>query len=327
MGANPGKKQVKRLCTGLLAHVDSGKTTLSEAMLYLSGAVRRLGRVDHGDAFLDTDQQERERGITIFSKQARLSWKDCEFTLLDTPGHVDFSAEMERAVQVLDYAVLLVSGADGVQGHTETLWRLLERHQVPTFLFVNKMDQPGTDRDKLLAQLRERLSDGCADFSGPWEDVLEQAALCGEELMEHYLETGTLETDDLSALIVERKLFPCFFGSALRAEGVEELLDGLARYTLEPDWSGNFAARVFKISRDDRGERLTWLKVTGGVLKVRDALKGPDWEEKTTQMRLYSGAKFVPAEEAPAGTVCAVTGLSQTRAGQGLGAEEDWAGP
>ena len=327
MGANPGKKQVKRLCTGLLAHVDSGKTTLSEAMLYLSGAVRRLGRVDHGDAFLDTDQQERERGITIFSKQARLNWKDCEFTLLDTPGHVDFSAEMERAVQVLDYAVLLVSGADGVQGHTETLWRLLERHQVPTFLFVNKMDQPGTDRDKLLAQLRERLSDGCADFSGPWEDVLEQAALCGEELMEHYLETGTLETDDLSALIVERKLFPCFFGSALRAEGVEELLDGLARYTLEPDWSGNFAARVFKISRDDRGERLTWLKVTGGVLKVRDALKGPDWEEKTTQMRLYSGAKFVPAEEAPAGTVCAVTGLSQTRAGQGLGAEEDWAGP
>ncbi len=318
---------MKRLTIGMLAHVDSGKTTLSEAMLYLSGGVRKLGRVDHGNAFLDTDQQERERGITIFSKQARLNWKDCEVTLLDTPGHVDFSAEMERAVQVLDYAVLLVSGADGVQGHTETLWRLLERHRVPAFLFINKMDQPDTDRDKLLAQLRERLGDGCADFSGLRGELLEQAAMCDEELMERYLETGELSDGDLAALIVERKLFPCFFGSALKVEGVEELLDGLDRYTLEPDWPEQFAARVFKISRDEKGERLTWLKVTGGVLKVRDPVKGPDWEEKATQLRLYSGAKFTPAEEAPAGTVCAVTGLSRTRAGQGLGGEEDWTGP
>ncbi len=318
---------MKRLTIGMLAHVDSGKTTLSEAMLYLSGGVRKLGRVDHGNAFLDTDQQERERGITIFSKQARLNWKDCEVTLLDTPGHVDFSAEMERAVQVLDYAVLLVSGADGVQGHTETLWRLLERHRVPAFLFINKMDQPDTDRDKLLAQLRERLGDGCADFSGLRGELLEQAAMCDEELMERYLEAGELSDGDLAALIVERKLFPCFFGSALKVEGVEELLDGLDRYTLEPDWPEQFAARVFKISRDEKGERLTWLKVTGGVLKVRDPVKGPDWEEKATQLRLYSGAKFTPAEEAPAGTVCAVTGLSRTRAGQGLGGEEDWTGP
>ncbi len=318
---------MKRLTIGMLAHVDSGKTTLSEAMLYLSGGVRKLGRVDHGNAFLDTDQQERERGITIFSKQARLNWKDCEVTLLDTPGHVDFSAEMERAVQVLDYAVLLVSGADGVQGHTETLWRLLERHRVPAFLFINKMDQPDTDRDKLLAQLRERLGDGCADFSGLRGELLEQAAMCDEELMEHYLEAGELSDGDLAALIVERKLFPCFFGSALKVEGVEELLDGLDRYTLEPDWPEQFAARVFKISRDEKGERLTWLKVTGGVLKVRDPVKGPDWEEKATQLRLYSGAKFTPAEEVPAGTVCAVTGLSRTRAGQGLGGEEDWTGP
>ena len=277
---------MKRLTIGMLAHVDSGKTTLSEAMLYLSGAVRRLGRVDHGDAFLDTDQQERERGITIFSKQARLDWRDCEFTLLDTPGHVDFSAEMERTLQVLDYAVLLVSGADGVQGHTETLWKLLERHRVPTFLFINKMDQPDTHRDKLLAQLRARLSDGCADFSGSWEDVLEQAALCVEGLMERYLETGELDDADLSALIVERKLFPCFFGSALKVEGVDALLDGLDRFTLEPDWPDRFAARVFKISRDDKGERLTWLKVTGGALRVRDTVKGPDWEEKATQLRV-----------------------------------------
>ena len=318
---------MKRLTIGMLAHVDSGKTTLSEAMLYRAGAVRRLGRVDHGDAFLDTEEQERERGITIFSKQARLCWGEWEFTLLDTPGHVDFSAETERAVQVMDCAVLLVSGADGVQGHTETLWKLLERHHIPTFLFINKMDQPGTDRDRLLGQLRARLSDGCADFSGPWEDVLEHAALCDEALMERYLEAGELDDADLSALIVERRLFPCFFGAALRVEGVDALLDGLARYALEPDWPAQFAARVFKISRDDKGERLTWLKITGGALKVRDVVKGPDWEEKAAQLRLYSGAKFIPAGEAPAGTVCAAAGLTRTRAGQGLGAEEDWAGP
>ena len=318
---------MKRLTIGMLAHVDSGKTTLSEAMLFRAGAVRRLGRVDHGDAFLDTEEQERERGITIFSKQARLEWKDCRITLLDTPGHVDFSAETERAVQVMDYAVLLISGSDGVQGHTETLWKLLERHRVPTFLFINKMDQPDTDRGALMAQLRARLSDGCADFSGDWGEAVEQAALCDEELMERYLETGELDDADLSALVVERRLFPCWFGAALKVEGVDGLLDGLARFALEPDWPERFAARVFKISRDDRGERLTWLKVTGGALKVRDAVKGSGWEEKATQLRLYSGAKFVPADEAPAGTVCAVTGLSQTRAGQGLGGEEDWEGP
>ncbi len=318
---------MKRLTIGMLAHVDSGKTTLSEAMLFRAGAVRRLGRVDHGDAFLDTEEQERERGITIFSKQARLEWKDCRITLLDTPGHVDFSAETERAVQVMDYAVLLISGSDGVQGHTETLWKLLERHRVPTFLFINKMDQPDTDRGALMAQLRARLSDGCADFSGDWGEAVEQAALCDEELMERYLETGELDDADLSALVVERRLFPCYFGAALKVEGVDGLLDGLARFALEPDWPEWFAARVFKISRDDRGERLTWLKVTGGALKVRDAVKGSGWEEKATQLRLYSGAKFVPADEAPAGTVCAVTGLSQTRAGQGLGGEEDWEGP
>ena len=318
---------MKRLTIGMLAQVDSGKTTLTEAMLYRSGALRKLGRVDHGDAFLDTDALERERGITIFAKQARIQWGTLSLTLLDTPGHVDFSAETERAVQVLDYAVLLVSGADGVQGHTETLWKLLERHNVPTFLFINKMDQPDTDRDKLLAQLRDRLSDGCADFSAPREELLEQAALCDEALMERYLETGELDDSDLSALIVERKLFPCFFGSALKMDGVDELLDGLERYALEPDWPEGFAARVFKIGRDEKGERLTWLKVTGGVLKVRDTVEGPDWAEKATQLRLYSGVKFTPAEEAPAGTVCAVAGLTRTRTGQGLGGEEDWAGP
>ncbi|MCI8762429.1 MAG: GTP-binding protein [Oscillospiraceae bacterium] len=256
--------RMKRLTIGMLAHVDSGKTTLSEAMLYRAGAVRKLGRVDHGDAFLDTEEQERERGITIFAKQAVLDWKGCRFALLDTPGHVDFSAETERAVQVMDYAVLVIGGADGVQGHTETLWKLLERHRVPTFLFVNKMDQPGTDRDELLARLRGRLGDGCADFSGPWEAVLEQAALCDEELMERYLETGTLDDADLSALVVERKLFPCLFGAALKVKGVDALLDALDRFALEPDWRSEFAARVFKISRDERGERLTWMKIVGG---------------------------------------------------------------
>ncbi len=327
MAGQVENEHIKRLCVGLLAHVDSGKTTLSEAMLHKSGALRSPGRVDHGNAFLDTDQQERERGITIFSKQARLSWKGWEFTLLDTPGHVDFSAEMERAVQVMDYAVLLVSGSDGVQGHTETLWRLLARHRVPTFLFINKMDQPDTDRDKLLSQLQKRLSDGCVDFSRSREELLEQAALCDEGMMERYLETGELDDGDLAALIVERKLFPCFFGSALKETGVEALLDGLSRYGLEPDWPGAFAARVFKIGRDDKGERLTWLKVTGGVLKVRSTVKGPDWEEKATQVRLYSGARFTTVDQAPAGTVCAVTGLSRTQAGQGLGGEDDWEGP
>ena len=321
----------KNISVGLLAHVDSGKTTLSEGLLYASGGIRRLGRVDHGDAFLDTDAQERERGITIFSKQAVLTRGELEVTLLDTPGHVDFSAEMERTLQVLDYAILVISGTDGVQGHTETLWRLLKEHAIPTFLFVNKMDQPDTDRGRILDELRRRLSDGCADFDGSREALCEQAALCDEALMERYLEEGDLPDGDLSALIVGRELFPCYFGSALRMEGVEEFLDGLERYTLEPDWPGEFGAKVFKISRDDRGERLTWLKVTGGSLKVRTLLSGgtgeESWEEKVNQLRVYSGAKFTAVDEAPAGTVCAVTGLTRTCPGQGLGGEAESAPP
>ena len=321
---------MRHCCIGILAHVDSGKTTLSEGLLYLSGQTRKLGRVDHGDAFLDTDVQERERGITIFSKQARLSWKDMDVTLLDTPGHVDFSAEMERTLQVLDYAVLVVSGADGVQGHTLTLWRLLENQGIPTFLFVNKMDQPGADRAALLRQLKTRLSSGCTDLADR-EELLESAALCDEELMERYLAGQAPDDGDLAGLIVRRKLFPALFGSALKLEGVEELLDALAQYTLEPSYGETFAARVFKISRDDRGERLTWLKVTGGTLRVRGSLSGGAgdgrWEEKVSQIRLYSGAKFTAAEEAPAGTVCAVTGLTHTRPGMGLGAEGEGDAP
>ena len=315
---------MKKLTIGILAHVDSGKTTLSEGLLYRSGHIRRLGRVDHGDAFLDTDTLERERGITIFSKQAVLTWGDTEFTLLDTPGHVDFSAEMERTLQVLDYAILVISATDGVQGHTDTLWRLLRDQNIPAFLFINKMDQPGTDRQAILDKLRACLSDGCADF-GSREDLMEQAALCDEGLMERYLEGEVPSDGDIAALVVRRQLFPCFFGSALKLEGVDELLDGLERYTMEPDWPKQFGAKIFKISRDDRGDRLTWLKVTGGSLKVRSVLSGREgegrWEEKVNQIRIYSGTKFATLDEAPAGTVCAVTGLSRTYPGQGLGGE------
>ena len=320
---------MKKLTVGILAHVDAGKTTLSEALLYLSGQTRKLGRVDHQDTVLDTDEQERERGITIFSKQARLTWGPLELTLLDTPGHVDFSAEMERTLQVLDYAVLVVSGADGVQGHTATLWRLLEHQNIPTFLFVNKMDQPDTDREALLGQLR-RLDEGCTDFGGDREELLESAALCDENLLERYLAGEKPDDGDLAGLIVRRKLFPCLFGSALKLEGVEELLSALERYTLAPQWGENVAARVFKISRDDRGERLSWLKVTGGELRVRQTLSGGGeedrWEEKISQIRLYSGVKYTTVDQVEAGTVCAVTGLSHTRPGQGLG-EEGESGP
>ena len=320
---------MKKLTVGILAHVDAGKTTLSEALLYLSGQTRKLGRVDHQDTVLDTDEQERERGITIFSKQARLTWGPLELTLLDTPGHVDFSAEMERTLQVLDYAVLVVSGADGVQGHTATLWRLLEHQNIPTFLFVNKMDQPDTDREALLGQLR-RLDEGCTDFGGDREELLESAALCDENLLERYLAGEKPDDGDLAGLIVRRKLFPCLFGSALKLEGVEELLSALERYTLAPQWGENFAARVFKISRDDRGERLSWLKVTGGELRVRQTLSGGGeedrWEEKISHIRLYSGVKYTTVDQVEAGTVCAVTGLSHTRPGQGLG-EEGESGP
>ncbi len=307
---------MKKLILGILAHVDAGKTTLSEGLLYLSGAVRRLGRVDHRDAFLDTDAQERERGITIFSKQAELAWGDTAFTLLDTPGHVDFSAEMERALAVLDCAVLVVSGPDGIQGHTRTLWRLLARHAIPTFLFINKMDLAGSDREAILAQLQTRFDSGCLDFSGGLEPLQEDLASCDEELMDRYLEGGAVEAADASALVTRRLVFPCFFGSALRLEGVEALLDGLSQYVPAPDYPKEFAARVFKIARDG-SDRLTYVKITGGRLKVRTLLG----EEKVNQIRVYSGTKYQTIDEAPAGTVCALTGLARTRPGDVMGAE------
>ena len=317
---------MKRLTTGIMAHVDAGKTTLTEAMLYLTGNIRHLGRVDHGDAFLDTQELERERGITIYAKQAILRRGDLELTLVDTPGHVDFSAETERALQVLDCAILVVSAADGVQGHTETLWQLLEEAGVPVFLFVNKMDQPNEGKAAILKQLEGRLGHGFVDMADP-EARGEGAALCSEELMERYLSGEEFTQEELAALVVQRQLFPVYFGSALQVEGVEELLDGIQAYTLEPEWPQDFGARVFKITRDERGERLTWLKVTGGQMRVREVLHGPDWEEKVNQIRLYSGAKFTAVDVAPAGTVCAVTGLTHTTAGEGLGAEENWTGP
>ena len=314
------KRQTKRICVGLLAHVDAGKTTLSEGMLYRAGAVRRLGRVDHGDAFLDTDVQERERGITIFSKQARLTWGELELTLLDTPGHVDFSAEMERALQVLDCAVLVLSGADGVQSHTRTLWRLLEEYRVPTFLFINKMDLPGADRAALLEQLQSQLGEGCLDFSGGLEPLWEELASRDEELLERYVAGEALTAADAASLVDRRLVFPCLFGSALKLEGVDALLSALENYTLEPRYPARFAARVYKVTREG-GDRLTWLKVTGGSLKVRDQLECPDWQEKVNQIRLYSGEKYQTADEVSSGTVCAATGLTRTRPGDSLGAE------
>ena len=311
---------------GLMAHVDAGKTTLSEALLYVSGARRTLGRVDHRDAFLDTHALERARGITIFSKQALLETENREITLVDTPGHVDFSAETERVLSILDCAVLVISGTDGVQAHTLTLWRLLERYQVPTFLFVNKMDLPGMEQEKLLAQLRQQLDPGCVDFGADFEEIAENAAMCDEALLENYLETGTVTEGNLRGLIAKRKLFPCCFGSALKLEGVEKLLQLLDTYAPEREYPEAFGARVYKISRDPQGNRLTWLKVTGGSLKVRSVLgyknrKGEAREEKAVQLRLYSGDKFTAPEEITAGRVAAVTGLSETYAGQGLGTE------
>ena len=320
---------MKKLVIGILAHVDAGKTTLSEALLYESGAIRRLGRVDHKDAFLDTDAMERERGITIFSKQAVLPLEDTEVTLLDTPGHVDFSAETERTLRVLDCAVLVVSGTDGVQAHTRTLWRLLERYGVPVLLFVNKMDLAGADRTAVLEELRQRLGAGCVDFGAAPEQVAEEAAVCGEAALEEFLETGAVTDGTLRQLVGERALFPCFFGSALKLEGVKALLEGLERYAPAPAYPAEFGARVYKISRDGQGARLTHLKVTGGTLRVKDLLRGPGgaWEEKADQLRIYSGAKFKTVEEAPAGTVVAVTGLSRSLPGEGLGFEGQWTGP
>ena len=308
----------------LMAHVDAGKTTLSEGLLYTAGARRALGRVDHGDAFLDTHSLERARGITIFSKQARLETANRQMVLVDTPGHVDFSTETERIMQVLDCAVLVISGTDGIQAHTLTLWRLLQRYQVPTFLFLNKMDLPGTDRQALMAQLQSKLSAACVDITAP--DGVEQCAMCDEALLETYLETGTVTPGNLRELVAARKLFPCCFGSALKLQGVDTLLHLLDELAPRKTYPEAFAARVYKISRDAQGNRLTWLKVTGGTLAVRQSLSyanaaGETVTEKAVQLRLYSGEKFTLADTAQAGQLAAVTGWSQTWAGQGLGAE------
>lgn len=318
---------MKHICVGVMAHVDAGKTTLLEAMLYRGGATRRLGRVDHQDAFLDTDEQERARGITIFSKQAELALPEASITFLDTPGHVDFSAEMERTLQVLDFALLLVSGTDGVQSHTRTLWQLLRRYRIPTFLFVNKMDLPGKGKDGIMEELRRELSEGCVAFDEETAALYEELALLDEGLMEQVLETGKLEDAQIAELIASRRVFPCFFGAALRMEGVDELLSALQRYTKEPKYPEAFSAQVYKIARSEKDERLTFLKVTGGTLAVKQVLRGEDWEEKPDQLRLYSGSKFTLLQAAPAGTICAVTGLSQTQAGEHLGSGKGAAAP
>ena len=328
--AMQSKKQNKNI--GLLAHVDSGKTTLSEALLYVSGAKRTLGRVDHGNATLDTHELEKARGITIFSKQAMIESDRLDITLVDTPGHVDFSAEAERTLQILDCAVLVISGTDGIQAHTVTLWRLLERYGVPTFLFINKMDLPGMEKEKLLIQLQQELSPGCTEFGADFDKIAEAAAMCDEALLETYLETGTVTEGNIQGLIAGRKLFPCCFGAALKLDGVAELLQILDTYAPSKVYPAEFAARVYKISRDPQGARLTWLKVTGGRLKVRDLVKytnqkGENCEEKIVQIRLYSGEKFTAPEEVEAGTLCAVTGLSGTFAGQGLGSESEGTPP
>lgn len=311
----------KRTVIGILAHVDAGKTTLSEAMLYTCGALRKLGRVDHQNAFLDTETLERQRGITIFSKQAVFSYNDLELQLLDTPGHVDFSTEMERSLQVLDYAILVINGTDGVQSHTETLWRLLQRYQVPTFLFINKMDLQGAEREKILLQLKRLCSEGCVDFSTPQGYDAEEVSMCDEELMNAYLETGVLTADAIARAICNRTLFPCYFGAALKLEGVAAFLEGLERYTLVKEYSKQFGAKVYKISRDAQGTRLTWLKITGGSLKVKELL--PSSNEKIDQIRIYSGAKYTAVQEVQAGMLCAVTGPVTTYPGQGLGMEPD----
>lgn len=338
---------MKKLVIGILAHVDAGKTTLAESMLYLTGSIRKLGRVDHKDAFLDTYELERTRGITIFSKQAVFPLKDMEATLLDTPGHVDFSAEMERTLQVLDYAILVISGSDGVQGHTETLWRLLVRYRIPTFLFVNKMDLEGTDRSAILLELKKRLDDGCVDFSkdqarNTW---MENLAMCDETLLEKYMESEALTLEDVISLIANRKVFPCYFGSALKLDGVKEFLDGLEKFMRCPTYPDQFGAKIYKIARDEQDNRLTYMKITGGSLKVKMLLTNRKdkafeqklqqidrnreydgrqadtdlWEEKVDQIRIYSGARYDTADEVQAGTICAVTGLSRTYPGEGLG--------
>jgi ribosomal protection tetracycline resistance protein len=315
---------MKKLVIGILAHVDAGKTTLSESMLYLSGKIGRLGRVDNKDAFLDTYELERARGITIFSKQAILDLNDTRVTLLDTPGHVDFSAEMERTLQVLDYAILVISGADGVQGHTKTLWRLLQLYQIPVFLFINKMDQSGTNQDKLLEELKAQLDDGCIHFGQERkEEFYEHLAMCEERMMNAFLENGQISNSSIQSAIKKRNVYPCYFGSALKLEGVEALMEGIVEYAQIPSYATEFGAKIFKIARDEQGNRLTYMKITGGELKVKDVMKNHDWEDKINQIRIYSGQKFESVNEVEAGTVCAVTGLGKTKAGEGLGIEEE----
>ena len=332
MGFTSENKPEKQITMGILAHVDAGKTTLSEGILYTCKAIRKLGRVDHQDAFLDTNTLERNRGITIFSKQAECTLGEFGITLLDTPGHVDFSAEMERTLQILDYAILVISGADGVQGHTETLWRLLSRYQIPVFLFINKMDQPGTDREALLAEVKEKLDANCVEFSADQtdEEWKEQVAVCDEQVMEAYLEGEEISREQIRQMIRERKLFPCYFGSALKMTGVEEFLDDLKLRIRETSYPETFGAKIYKITRDNQGERLTHMKITGGTLKVKSVLSNGRpgetgegiWQEKVNQIRIYSGEKYTIVSEVKAGTVCAVTGLTATYPGQGLGSEQ-----
>lgn len=341
---------MKRLIIGILAHVDAGKTTLAESMLYQTGSIRKLGRVDHKDAFLDTYELERARGITIFSKQAEFTIKDIEVTLLDTPGHVDFSAEMERTLQVLDYAILVISGSEGIQGHTETLWKLLTRYQIPTYLFVNKMDLDGTDRKVLMNELKKRLHDGSIDFCEEQDNKsqwMENLAVCDEELLDKYMEHNAIDTEEVSTLIAQRKVFPCYFGSALKLEGVEAFLNGLQKFTKTIPYPEKFGAKIYKITRDEQGNRLTYMKITGGSLKVKNLLTNQKekatlqetknnqikggytqlfevddiWEEKVDQIRIYSGTRYETVDEVFAGMVCAVTGLSKTYPGEGLGIE------
>ena len=332
MAATSENKPEKQITMGILAHVDAGKTTLSEGILYTCKAIRKLGRVDHQDAFLDTNTLERNRGITIFSKQAECTLGEFGMTFLDTPGHVDFSAEMERTLQVLDYAILVISGADGVQGHTETLWRLLSRYQIPVFLFINKMDQPGPDREALLAEVKEKLDANCVEFSADQtdEEWKEQVAVCDEQVMEAYLEGEEISREQIRQMIRERKLFPCYFGSALKMTGVEEFLDDLKLRIRETSYPETFGAKIYKITRDNQGERLTHMKITGGTLKVKSVLSNGRpgetgesiWQEKVNQIRIYSGEKYTMVSEVKAGTVCAVTGLTATYPGQGLGSEQ-----
>ena len=329
--AHGKETSVKRIVTGIVAHVDAGKTTLSEALLYATGTTRRLGRVDHGDAFLDTDAMERARGITIYTEPAVMRVGEAELTILDTPGHVDFSAETERTLQALDYAILVVSAADGVQGHTLTLWRLLRRYHVPVFVFVNKMDAPGADRARILEQLHARCSDACIDFTGAADALserqLDALAMQSEAAMDEYLETGGIDVRTVRGMIADGAVVPVYFGAALKMQGISEFLEGFAYFTREPHYTAEFGARVFKISHDRQGNRLSWIKVTGGELTAKMMLPEASGAEKVDQVRVYSGAKFTTVESVPAGTVCAVTGPARTFPGEGLGTARNAAQP